>query len=102
MSCTTQAVGRLNNQTTMNYGKNPNSANNTSSNGYNKAAAPMFFDGGVKASYGQVDPKTLTTNKLAPKNTKDNASVKSVVSAAQPIANPARSGNGRVTGGWDG
>lgn len=87
----------------MNFGKNPNKANNTSANGYNKAAAPMEFDGAIKTpSYGVVDPKSLSTNKLSKMSSKSDASVKSVVSAAQPIANPARSGNGRVTGGWDG
>lgn len=85
----------------MNTGKNPNKANNTSTNGYNKAAAPMQFDGAVKNN-GRVNPKSLSTWKGRGGRTSSDASVKSVVSSAQPIANPARKGNGKVTGGWDG
>lgn len=86
----------------MNFGKNPNKANNTSSNGYNKAAAPMQFDGAAIKN-GIVNPKGLSTWKMNGASTKSDASVKSVVSSAQPVANPARSGDGKINGkNWDG
>ena len=85
-----------------NYGKNPNKANNTSQNGYNKAAAPMQFDGAV-INRGRVNPRGLSTWKLEDNMTKLAASVKTMVSSASPQANPARMGNGEVgKNGWDG